>query len=49
MISLQKIIELWRHKSVLKIKKTILESATAIAVFALDQSNSILKGPFGGS
>lgn len=32
----------------LKIKKTILESATAIAVVALDQNNSVLKGPFGG-
>lgn len=41
-------MELWRHKSVLKIKKTILKSAIAIAVVALDQKNSILKGPFGG-
>lgn len=48
MVSLQKVIELWRHKSLLKIKNTIFESVTAIAVFSLDQNNSILKGPFGG-
>lgn len=32
----------------LKIKKSILESVTAIAVIALVQNSSILKGLFGG-
>jgi len=41
-------MELWSHESVLKIKKSILESVTAIAVTVFVQNVSILTDLIGG-
>lgn len=47
-ISSQKAVELRSHKSVLEIKKRILNSVTATIGAALVQNNAILKGLFSG-
>jgi len=47
-ISSQKAVELRSRKSVLEIKKRILNSVTATIGAALVQNNAILKGLFSG-